>query len=90
MLLFFKKGRMNRTLCFWYFIFNANMIIFFQKILNKFNSKDYTKSMERIYKIKSGHVTTKPLLDKVNCKSTILSRMIDTCLELLEKSSVNL
>ena len=46
--------------------------------------------MERIYKIKSGHVTTKPSLDKVNCKSTILSRMIDTCLELLEKSSVNL
>ena len=46
--------------------------------------------MERIYKIKSGHVTRKPLLDKVNCKSTILSRMIDTCLELLEKSLVNL
>ena len=54
------------------------MIIFFQKILNKFKSKDYTKHIERIYKIKSGHVTTKPLLDKVNCKSTILSRMIDT------------
>ena len=46
--------------------------------------------MERIYKIKSGHVTTKLLLAKVNCKSTILPRMIDTCLELLEKSSVNL
>ena len=46
--------------------------------------------MKRIYKMKSSHVTTEPLWDKVNCKSTILLRMIDTCLEFLEKSSINL
>lgn len=41
--------------------------------------------MTRIYKMKSSHVTTEPLWDKVNCKSTIWLRMIDTCLEFLEK-----
>ena len=46
--------------------------------------------MKRIYKMKSSHVTTERLWDKVNCKSTILLRMIDTCLEFLEKSSINL
>ena len=46
--------------------------------------------MKRIYKIKSSHVTTEPLLHKVICKSTILLRMIETGLEFLEKSSVNL
>ena len=46
--------------------------------------------MKRIYKIKSSHVTTEPLLDKVICKSTILLRMIETGLEFLEKSSINL
>ena len=46
--------------------------------------------MKRIYKMKSSYVTTEPLLDKVNCKLTILLRMIDTCLELLGKSSINL
>ena len=60
--------------------------------LNKFNSKEYTKmlNVKRIYKVKSSHVTTEPLWDKVNCKSAILLRMIDTCLEFLEKSSINL
>ena len=48
------------------------------------------KHLKRIYKMKSSHVTTEPLWDKVNCKSTILLRMIDTCLEFLEKSSINL
>ena len=28
--------------------------------------------------MKSSHVTTEPLWDKVNCKSTILLRMTDT------------
>ena len=46
--------------------------------------------MKRIYKIKSSHATTEPLLDKVICKSTILLRMIETGLEFLEKSSINL
>ena len=41
--------------------------------------------MKRIYKIKSSHVTTESLWDKVNCKSTILSRMIGNCLKFLEK-----
>ena len=41
--------------------------------------------MKRIYKMKSSHINTEPLWDKVNCKSTILLRMIDTCLEFLEK-----
>ena len=40
--------------------------------------------------MKSSHVTTEPLWDKVNCKSTILLGMIDTCLEYLEKRSINL
>ena len=40
--------------------------------------------------MKSSHFTAEPLWDKVNCKSTILLRMIDTCLELLDKYSVNL
>ena len=40
--------------------------------------------------MKSSHVTTEPLWDKVNCKSTILLRMIDTCFEFFEKSSINL
>ena len=31
------------------------------------------------------HVTAEPLWDKVNCKSTILLRMVDTCLKFLEK-----
>ena len=75
MLLFFNKEQMNRKRYFWYFVFNANMIIFFHKHLNKFNSKEYTKE---------------PLWDKVNCKSAILLRMIDTCLKFLEKSSINL
>ena len=46
--------------------------------------------MKRTYKMKSSHVTTESLWDKVNCKSTILSRMIDNCLKFLEKSSMNL
>ena len=46
--------------------------------------------MKRIYKIKSSRVTIEPLWDKVNCKSTILLRIIDTCLEFSEKSSINL
>ena len=45
--------------------------------------------MKRIYKMKSSHINTEPLWDKVNCKSTILLRMIDTCLEFLEKSLIN-
>ena len=40
--------------------------------------------------MKSSHVTTERLCDKVNCKSTILLRMTDPCLEFLEKSSINL
>ena len=40
--------------------------------------------------MKSSYVTTERLWDKVNCKSMILLRMIDTCLEFLEKSSINL
>ena len=40
--------------------------------------------------MKSSHVTTEPSWDKVNCKSTILLKMIDTCLEFLKKSSINL
>ena len=46
--------------------------------------------MKRIYKMKSSHITAEPLRDKVNCKSLILLRMIDTCLESLDKSSINL
>ena len=46
--------------------------------------------MKRIYKMKLSHVATEPLWDKVNCKLTILLRMIDTYLELTEKSSINL
>ena len=69
---------MKRTWCFWYIVFNANMIIFFHKNLKKFNSKEYTK-------MKSSHVTTEHLSDKVNCKSTIFLRMIDTYLGFLEK-----
>ena len=65
------------------------MITFLHKNLKKFNSKEYT-NMKRTYKMKSSHVTTEPLWDKVNCKLTILSRMIDTCLGFLEKSSINL
>ena len=45
--------------------------------------------MRRISKIKSSHVTTEPLWDKVNCKWTTLLRMIVSCLEFLEKSSIN-
>ena len=40
--------------------------------------------------MKSSHVTTEPLWSKANCKSTILLTMIGTCLEFLEKSSINL
>ena len=43
--------------------------------------------MKRMYKMTSSHVTTEPLWNKVNCKSAILLRMIDNCLEFLEKSS---
>ena len=39
--------------------------------------------------MKSSHINTEPLWDKVNCKLTILLRMIDTCLEFLEKSLIN-
>ena len=42
--------------------------------------------MKRIYKIKSSHVTTEPLWDKVNYKAPILLGMTDTCLEFLGKS----
>ena len=35
--------------------------------------------------MKSSHVTTEHLSDKVNCKSTIFLRMIDTYLGFLEK-----
>ena len=47
--------------------------------------------MKRMYKMKLSHVTTEPSLwDKINWRSAILLRMIDTCLEFLEKSSINL
>ena len=39
--------------------------------------------------MKSSHINTEPLWDKVNFKLTILLRMIDTCLEFLEKSLTN-
>ena len=40
--------------------------------------------------MKSTHVTAEPLWDKENCKSTILLRMIDTYLEFLGRSLINL
>ena len=43
-----------------------------------------------MYIMKSSHVTKEPFWNIVNCKSTILLRMIDTYLEFLEKSSINL
>ena len=39
--------------------------------------------------MKSSHITTEPVWDKV-IQVTILLKMIDTCLEILEKSSINL
>ena len=45
MLLFFNKGGMNYTWYFWYFLFNANTIIFFRKNLKKFDSKEYNEML---------------------------------------------
>ena len=46
--------------------------------------------MNRTYKIKSSHVNTEPLWDKVNFKSTILLRMIDGIFEKMFNKSVHI
>ena len=45
---FFNKRRMNLKRYFWYFVFNANMIIFFPENLNKFNSKQCTEILTKL------------------------------------------